>query len=152
METREAHMLIPRGFLIAAVGLIIVSMVMALTARVTNIGAARAVAPTTIETVDLRIEDRDEGQLAVIDARSDRVLKIVPPGQDGFIRVAISGLAFDRRARGVASSEHFRLGRAQDGSYWLHDLATGRFLQLEAFGHVNAKSFAQFLPTGRNIE
>jgi putative photosynthetic complex assembly protein len=151
MHASDTNNMIPRGFLLAAGALIAASMLMALVARVTDIGAVRVVAPNSIESIDLRLEDRGHGKTAVIDARSDRVLKIVPPGQDGFIRVAISGLEFDRRARGAPSGD-FRLGRAADGSYWLHDLATGRFLQLEAFGNTNVKSFAQFLPAGRIVE
>ncbi len=152
MNATETNSMIPRGFLFAAAALIVTSMVLALVARVTNIGAVRSMAPTVVDSIDLRIESRDDGRLAVIDARADRVLKVIPPGRDGFIQVAFNGLEFDRKARGVASDQHYRLGRAEDGSYWLHDLATGRFLQLQAFGHTNAMSFAQFLPAGRNIE
>ncbi len=152
MQTRENNPLVPRGFLLAAAALVGVSMAMALVARVTDIGAARVAQPTISQSVELRFEDLARGALAVVDARSDRLLKIIEPGHDGFVRVAIRALAFDRKARGASMSPHFQLGRAADGSYWLLDPATGRVLQLEAFGHANVKSFAQFLPAGRHIE
>lgn len=152
MPSHEAGTLIPRGFLIAAAALVLVSMVLALFARLTDIGAVRAAQPPVRQSIELRFEDRAGGALAVVDAQSDRLLKIIEPGKDGFVRVAIRGLAFDRKARGAAMEPHFQLGRADDGSYWLRDQATGRALRLEAFGHSNAAAFAQFLPPGRHIE
>lgn len=152
MQSPQSNPLIPRGFLLAAGALVGVSMAMALVARMTDIGAAREAPPSIAHSVELRFEDRASGALAVLDAHSDRLLKIIEPGHDGFVRVAIRALAFDRKARGAPMSPHFALGRANDGSYWLRDPATGRALRLEAFGHANVKAFAQFLPAGRHVE
>jgi putative photosynthetic complex assembly protein len=152
MPSPETDALIPRGFLVAAAALIGVSMAMALLARVTDIGAVRVSAPTVSHSIELRFEDRAGGTLAVVDAKSGRLLKLIEPGRDGFVRVAIRALAFDRKARGAPMSPDFELGRASDGSYWLRDSATGRVLQLEAFGHASVLAFAQFLPAGRQIQ
>lgn len=152
MHASETNDKIPRGFLFAAAALIVASMVLALTARLTDIGAVRVVAPVVIQSVDLRFEERTAGRYAVIHAASNRLLKLIEPGRDGFVRVAVSGLEFDRKARGAQSNEPLQLGRAADGSYWLIDLSTGRRLQLEAFGHANLVAFAQILDAGRNIE
>jgi putative photosynthetic complex assembly protein len=152
MHASDTNDKIPRGFIIAAAALIVASMILALTARLTDIGAVRVDAPPVIQSVDLRFEERSGGQYAVLDARSNRLLKLIEPGRDGFVRVAVSGLEFDRKARGERSVDPLRLGRAADGGYWLIDPSTGRRLLLEAFGHANLAAFAQILDAGRNIE
>lgn len=152
MNTADADKKMPRGFIPAAGALIVASLVLALIARVTDVGAVRLVHPPEVQSIDLRFEDRVGGKIAVVDASTGDLLKLIKPGQDGFVRVAIRSLAFERRARGTTSSGDFRLGRAADGTYWLKDLATGRVLQLEAYGHGNLVAFSQFLSPRRTIE
>lgn len=128
-------------------GLAVLSIALAGAARTTGVGASRISVPDSGVSVDLRFEDASAGAIRVLDTTGARAPIVVPPGQDGFIRVALRSLARDRLTDGggAGSEIAFRLGRTADGRLWLRDLATGRVLYLDAYGHENARSFARLL-------
>jgi putative photosynthetic complex assembly protein len=134
--------------LLGAFGLVAGSVVFAMLARHTDVGATRAITPVVVQSVDLTFADRSDGAILVRNAagHDERVL---PAGQDGFVRTALRSLAYERRTLGISAESQFRLGRSADGRLYLQDPATGRILHLDAFGQGNALSFAQFLEPRR---
>jgi putative photosynthetic complex assembly protein len=64
------------------------------------------------------------------------------------MRGTLRGLARDRRMRDLGPEAPFRLVSWTDGRLTLDDTATGRRLDLLAFGQTQAEAFARLLPTG----
>lgn len=99
----------------------------------------------TVATRDLRFEDRDDGAVLVFDGRAPTPFEVVT-GENGFLRGTLRGMARIRHSEGVDGTQPFRLSAWQDGRLTLDDPATGRHVELEAFGPTNAEAFAHFLP------
>lgn len=93
----------------------------------------------------LRFEDRMDGSIAVIDPLSGQAFETVS-GQAGFVRGTLRGLARERRRMGLGAEQPFVLTARADGRLTLHDPATGRIIDLDAFGPLNASAFARLLP------
>jgi putative photosynthetic complex assembly protein len=66
-------------------------------------------------------------------------------GTNGFVRGVLRGLARERRLNDVGAQPPFQLTRWSDGRLSLDDPATGRRIDLVAFGPTNAGAFAQLL-------
>lgn len=140
----------PRGALIGGALLIGATLVFATVARLTDIGATRmAVAPAT-EMLDVKFADLENGSVGVIKAGTEEMIAELKPGESGFVRVVLRGLARDRMALGLGPEQPFRIARHTDGLSTLTDLATGEVVTLTAFGASNAAAFEQFLNLGRN--
>lgn len=127
------------GFALLAAGL----------ARVTDIGTLHMPKTTAVESLALRFEDRDDGSIAIRDARDGVVFYAVQPGAYGFIRSTLRGLARERRRSDLDASEPFALTRWSDGTVSLEDATTRRRVDLDAFGPDNARAFAQLFAERR---
>lgn len=136
---------IPRGVLWGAAALLGFTLVSAGAARVGVIGPDDAPAAEAVASRDLRFKDRADGAVTVHEAGDDRLIAVLPPGGDGFIRGAMRGLARERRQREVGAEPPFRLTRWDNGRLSLEDTGTGRRIALEAFGPTNVQAFARFL-------
>jgi putative photosynthetic complex assembly protein len=134
---------LPRGILLAAVTLVGFAIVAASGAQVSGIGTTELPEAAPVESRDLRFEDRDDGGVAVLE--DGRVIDIVAPGTNGFLRGVLRGLARERKLRGVSPEEPFRLTRWADGRLSVEDPATGRSVDLGAFGPANWAAFARIL-------
>lgn len=145
MEEDEAPPRVPRGVLIAAACIIAGTITFAAVARWTGYGASRVPESTPVASADLRFEDRPDGAIAVIRAGDGNVIAMVPPGQDGFIRVIMRNMAQERMARTADQMTPFRLVRWADSRLSIEDLATGRKLELASFGPTNTEAFAKLL-------
>jgi putative photosynthetic complex assembly protein len=77
---------------------------------------------------------------------ADAVAAVLAPGEDGFIRATLRGLARERRRGDLGAEAPFRLASWPDGGLSLEDTATGRTLDLRAFGPTQAEAFARLLP------
>lgn len=135
----------PRGALLAGGILIGVSLMFALVARTTDIGATRLDVAPVVKALDVNFTDLANGSVAVVSVAEKRVLAELAPGQSGFVRVVMRGLARDRMVRGIGPTEPFRIARHSDGQSTVTDLATGEVVTLTAFGSNNAAAFEQFL-------
>ena len=70
----------------------------------------------------------------------------VPPETNGFLRTLLAGLVRERRREDMGGpATPFRITRWADGRLTVDDTATGRLIELEAFGHTNADAFARLL-------
>jgi len=106
----------------------------------------------TLASRAITVADRDDGAVVIRDAADGRVVLVLPPGQDGFMRGTLRGLARDRRLRNLGPEAPFRLTAWSDGRMTLDDMATGRRLDLLAFGQTNAEAFLRLLPKGENTK
>ena len=77
--------------------------------------------------------------------RDDRLVDVLAPGTNGFVRGVLRGLVRERRADRVGPQPPFRLTRWADGRLSLDDPSTGRHVDLEVFGPTNSGAFAQIL-------
>jgi putative photosynthetic complex assembly protein len=135
---------LPRAALAGAGLLVGIAMFSAVGARVTGIGTTRMPEATGVAAAELRFLDRDDGAVVVQDA-DERIIEVLPPGTNGFARGVLRGLARERRQHHLDSGPPFRLVRWADGRLSLEDPATGRHVNLEAFGPTNAQVFAGLL-------
>jgi putative photosynthetic complex assembly protein len=140
-----AHgVVIPRGVLIAAAAAVLLALLAATVGRV--VGPEQTTGPSHVIAVrELRFEDRLDGAVYIRDAADGSLIDIAQPGTNGFLRASLRGLARERRAQGVGAEVPFRLTHWADGRLTLDDPATGRHLEMEAFGHSNAEVFAHLL-------
>lgn len=136
----------PRGLIVAAGSLAALSLAVAVFVRVTGTGAVTTPPAQPQAERALRFVDRPQGGVAVIDAAGGDEITVLAPGEDGFIRATVRSLVRERRARGIGAEEPFRLVLGRDGRLLLVDPATGRRIDLLAFGPSNGGAFARLLP------
>ena len=98
----------------------------------------------TVAQRSLRFEDRRDGSVAVLDARSGRQIESIH-GEAGFLRGALRAMARERRKQGLGAEPAFELIARADGRLTLSDPATGERIDLESFGPTNAGVFARLL-------
>jgi len=135
------------GIAIGALLLIVVASVASV--RLTGMDIRTPDAPAAV-TRELRFEDRPDGSVAVIDARSGDVVDTVT-GEAGFFRGTLRGLARERRRMGLGAEPSFELIGRADGRLTLADPATGQRVDLESFGPTNAAVFSRFLSAGVSV-
>ena len=138
--------LFPRKAVAAVCALLLVALVGVATVRLTGADIRTPDAAAKV-TRELRFEDRPDGSVAVIDARSGAVVDTVT-GEAGFFRGTLRGLARERRRMGLGAEQPFQLIGRTDGRLTLADPATGQRVDLESFGPTNVAVFARFLAAG----
>lgn len=145
---------VPRPALVMAIALVAVSLLMTtavqfgLAEREAVPAVARskaAVAPA--RTLSLRFADMPDGAVQVSNAASGTVIASLKGENDGggFVRGVLRGMARERAMRGVGQEPPFTLTLWQDGSLSLSDPATGRAVELGAFGPDNRAAFLRFI-------
>lgn len=148
----------PRAALLGLVGLIIATLLLVAVTRMSGV-ALTAVQPESVAAAHVTTEaalhfaDRADGAVTIHTAREGQLVTVLAPGTNGFVRGVMRGLARDRRMRGLGSSPPFLLTRWSDGRLTLRDSATGRTIDLGAFGSTNTAAFAAILaavPNARN--
>lgn len=157
MSHDHANML-PRGTLVFAGGLVFFALAATTLVRITGTPAtASPVALRSAENVapvasrDLRFTDRADGAVVIEDVGRGGVASLIAPGQEtGFIRGVMRGLARDRHMRGIGDQPPFTLTLWQNGQLSLTDTATGRSVELTAFGASNRAAFAALLPATKS--
>jgi putative photosynthetic complex assembly protein len=145
MSAKPVSTSFPRGALSGAAALMTLTMVAAGTARLTGFGTSLAPDGTPVESRDLRFADRSDGAVVITEAKTGRVVDVASPGTNGFLRSTMRGLARDRKRQDLGAEAPFRLTRWADGRLSLQDEATGRSIDLGAFGATNAAVFAHLM-------
>ncbi len=141
--SHDTHL--PRGILIGGAALVLFSLIAVAAVQLTGVGRYRSAVAPVSETRALLFRDRAEGGVAVIDAADGRTIRVLLPGQDGFIRATVRTMAQERVRRGLSAEIPFALKRHSQGSLSFEDPATGRVVSLEAFGATNRAAFASLL-------
>ena len=145
MSARPVIAPFPRGALFGPAAIMTLAIVAAGTARLTGIGTSHVPAGAPVESRDLRFADRADGAVVITEAGTGRVVDVASPGTNGFLRSTLRGLARDRKQREIGAEAPFRLTRWADGRLSLQDEATGRSIDLGAFGPTNAAVFAHLM-------
>jgi len=133
--------------LAAAVGLVVVTVFGTGLVSLTGNKPVHEMPADVVASVALRFEDRDDGSIDVIDASDRTVLETLGPGDNGFIRSTLRGLARARMMAGEGDDIPFVLQQIANGRLILTDPVTERSVDLWAFGSTNAQSFVRYLPT-----
>ena len=136
---------LPRGLIIGAGVLLMFTICAVAVVRLQASAKQSNQAVVLEQSRDLRFEDRDDGSVAVLDAKNQQLVARLAPGTNGFVRGTLRGLARERRQHNEGSAQAFRLAAWSNGHLTLDDLATGRRLELGAFGPINANDFARLL-------
>jgi putative photosynthetic complex assembly protein len=145
----QGQVAFPRAPLLAAAALLVVALAAAAFARLGGWTWSPPPAKPALAERELRFEDRPEGGVQVIDHRSNQGFASLAPGEDGFVRATLRGLARDRKRAGLDDRAPFVLAARVDGSLTLSDPATGRQVDLGAFGPSSVQAFARFIgPSG----
>lgn len=148
-ETKSAG--VPFGILAGAAGLIGFAVLAVGFSVVADVGKDRMPTLQTQEQLALRFEDRDDGAVAVRDAADGKVIHVIAPGTNGFIRATMRGLTRERIRSGVGAEPPFLLTHWSDGTISLEDKTTGRRIGLDAFGPTNSAAFAQLFTSRRAL-
>jgi putative photosynthetic complex assembly protein len=93
----------------------------------------------------VHFEDAPDGSVVIRDAGNLQILARFPVAEGGFVRGSIRALARERRQEGQGREAPFRLAAWSDGQLTLDDAATGRRIDLTAFGATNAGVFSRLL-------
>lgn len=133
---------VPRGALVGAAVLLGASLVLAGSAR--RLGSAEPPAQAVV-SADLRFEDEPGGTIVITNARDERVIGVVQPETNGFLRGVLRGMFRARKLEGEARRAPFRLERTARGELSLLDPTLGRRVALDPFGATNAAVFANLL-------
>jgi putative photosynthetic complex assembly protein len=147
--SEAAHDLnVPKGALIAAAAVVLFTIAAGATASLTGIGHSHMTPPAMVASVDLTFEDNPNGDVMVYRASDHSLIRALQPGSNGFVRVALHGLARERQLAGIGSKPPFQLARYVNGQYTLTDPSTKKVIDLNAFGADNLRAFTQLLPAG----
>lgn len=142
---------VPRWALLA-IGAMMVTAIAGV-AIVRNTGGApvpaiSAEAPAEPEIVRSAVVFRDspDGAVHVLDAGTGDMRVRIAPETGGFVRGVLRGVARERRQNGLSPAAPMELVLQEDGDFYLFDPASGRVVDLRAFGPTNAAAFAALLP------
>lgn len=155
MSSDHAHAdMLPRGTLVIAGALVLFALAVTSFVRIADIPPAASpallrqtahIAP--VESRNLRFVDRADGAVLIQDVDQRSTASVIAPGQQtGFIRGVMRGLARERKMSGIGDGPPFRLTLWRDGQLTLTDSATGRSIEMTAFGSTNRAAFAALLP------
>jgi putative photosynthetic complex assembly protein len=135
----------PRSTLLMAGTVIALSIGVAAAGRMTGAANSEPTAPPVISR-ELLFKDQPNGGVTVFDAGDPSIpIDVVAPETNGFLRATMRGLARQRLRQDESAGIPFRLTEWADGRLTLEDPATGRRVEMEAFGITNEEVFARLL-------
>lgn len=140
----------PRVAIVAIVTLLCVTFLLIAVARRANPAPEAGLPPVTAlkpihAEAALHFADRTDGAVIISAATDGKVVVVLQPGTHGFVRGVLRGLARDRRMQGIGAGPPFVLTQWHDGQLTLRDTATGRTIDLRAFGVTQTAAFAAIL-------
>jgi putative photosynthetic complex assembly protein len=135
----------PRGALAGAAVMVGASLALAVIVRLSGTDISSPLPPATLAARDLQFVDGSAGSVTIYDASDHQQVAVLAPGTNGFMRAMMRNFARERRSDGIGSEVPFHLQASPDGRLVLEDPATGRHVDLEAFGQTNAAAFADLL-------
>jgi putative photosynthetic complex assembly protein len=136
---------VPRGLLLSAGALVLASLIAVTLVRLNGVDAVQVPDAVAVTTREFLFQDREDGSILVLDARTKKQVESVAPGSNGFLRGTMRGLARERKRQGVGADVPFQLVGRADGRLTLIDPATKRRVDLESFGPTNAAVFAKLI-------
>lgn len=119
----------------------------------TGIGTVRTETGTPVDMIDLTLSQEPGDRVVVKEAASGRVIADFGPGEGGFIRGSIRGLARMRMVAEAEADAPYRLIKWNSGALTFSDTATGQRIHLNAFGPDQVAAFEKLLnPEGRTVQ
>ena len=151
--THSDHVEVPRGALIMAGALVVMAVAATGIMRIADVPPSAS--PALVRAADhaevvksrkLRFSDRPDGAVEIQDVGTGQTALMLERGSNsGFIRGVMRGLARERRMHGVGAEAPFALTLWSDRQLSLTDTATGRSIELNAFGSTNRATFVDLL-------
>lgn len=142
---------VPPGFqrvpLFAAGALVVLAVVAVSAVSLTGVGRVQVPDAPAVTMREFLFEDRSDGGIDIMDARSGKLVDSVAPASNGFLRGTMRGLARERMRTGVGREQPFQMIGRADGRLTLVDPATNRRVDLDSFGPTNAAVFAKLMAT-----
>ena len=136
---------VPRKALIGAGLVLAITMAFAAYGSITGLNLPGKPDSEPRTSVEIRVQDRSDGYVAVYDAATGELVETVAPGENGFIRGAMRALARQRQMQNIGAQPPFKLTLWENGRLSLKDTATGERIFLEAYGKTNRDAFAELL-------
>lgn len=144
-DTATKTEIIHRRGVLAAVALVIFSLVVAIATVLTGTGERFTPNGEAVATASLRFEDHPDGVVAVFDAVTGARIMDYGVNEGVFVRSVMRTVARQRRMRGEGSEIPVTLSEFSDGQLWLIDDLSGVQIYLDAFGPDNADDFEELL-------
>jgi putative photosynthetic complex assembly protein len=141
----------PTAPLAGAAALVVVSFASVALLRVAGEPTDAPAAEETVAAIELRFEDDADGSVRVYDAGTGALIDTVLPGEHGFLRATMRSLAGVRRQSGIGPEQPFELATVASGRLILSDPATGRTIDLWAFGKTNAEAFSRLFALAADV-
>ncbi|HVN98754.1 MAG TPA: photosynthetic complex assembly protein PuhC [Steroidobacteraceae bacterium] len=136
---------LPAGVLIGAGALVLFSLATVTAARLLHL--RRTAAPAAAAVTELHLTFTDRSADHAVEVRDvdhgNRLIHVVAPESNGFMRGVLRGMARTRRNEHIDAAPAFTLTRWADGRMSLADPQTGREVPLEVFGPSNSRPFMQ---------
>lgn len=149
--TASNHNRFPRLPLLAAGGVLGLTLLTVALLRINGIEFSQVPADAVaLETRELRFVDDAAGAVLVHRVPDDRVIQVLEPGTNSFIRGVLRSINRERRLRNIDIYEPYQLTRWDDGRLSLHDPATGELVDLGAFGKTQLDAFTVLLIAHRD--
>ena len=149
MTARHHDPTVPRPVLLGALILVVASIVLVALARSSRVGLLIGSGDSPpVEVIKVQFEDRSDGAVVARDPDTGRILKVYPPGGQGFIRGVLRSMARQRKLASVGKKPPVNVARWSDGRLALRDPETGFFVDLRAFGSSNSAVFAALFTGG----
>lgn len=139
---------LPRTF-VATVGSVLIATLLIVGWTVWTRPPPQPVTELPRASLTVRFEAQADGGLSVIDVARGREMDHLAPGENGFLTTLIRVVRRDIERTPETLSLPFRIEAWQDHRVTLTDSATGRRIDLIAFGPSNAEIFIRWL-NGRN--
>jgi putative photosynthetic complex assembly protein len=143
---------LPKWPALALIAIIGLTLVQALTARVTGAGASRVPDGVVERVLPLRFFDEPDGAIRIMRATDDRQIDLIAPTTHAFTRITMRGLVRERRKAGGNAEIPFLLQDRTDGRLILEDPVTGRRLLLNSFGTPNLQAFRRLFAASDEVK
>ncbi len=148
-QTHESG--VPRLALVAAMALVVFAFSAVAFGRYTGTGLVLTPQASPAEVRELRFETKPGNAIVVKDNRTDRMVALLPPDKDGFIRGVLRGLVRGRAVNRATGAEVYALTRWSDGRLSIEDTVTGDRFDLNSFGVDNLEAFARLLKSREGL-
>ncbi|MEM7766386.1 MAG: photosynthetic complex assembly protein PuhC [Pseudomonadota bacterium] len=140
---------VPKAAIIAVGLLMVASVLLVGLSQLSGIGQATAIEIQAEERFALVFTDGAPGTIEVSDPGTGTVIHAFDGTENGFVRVALSALVFDRKRAGIPPDSPYTLITTEGGPAYLIDPATGEFVALGAFGGDNGHRFDPLIDAAR---
>ena len=114
--------------------------------RITGVGLADTPHVASIAQRNVKLDERLDGSVAIVDAGNDAVLTESGIGEGSFAVEVLRNMQRNRARKGADGSAPFYVALKANGRLVVEDPETPQQVELRAFGERQTKAFAEMLP------